>query len=56
MKLFREDIAIEVLKTLISSDQRELLEKAAARKTKTVDALATVSFQIADAFLKEAKK
>jgi hypothetical protein len=56
MKLFREDVAIEVLKTLISTDQRTLIEAAKNQNTKTVDAVAQVSFQFADAFLAEFAK
>ena len=55
MKLFVEDIAFGVMKTLLTSDQRELLEKADEQKIKTVDAIAGVSFDFAEAFLKQAK-
>jgi len=55
MKLFVEDIAFGVMKTLITSDQRELLEKAKEQKIKTVDAVAAVSFDFAEAFLVQAK-
>lgn len=56
MKLFAPDVAIEVAKTLLSSDQRELIFEAGKRKMKTVDAVAEVSFDFADAFLKEFNK
>ena len=56
MKLFAEDIALEVMKTLITSDQRELIQLAEKKKIKTTDAVALVSFDFAESFLTEAGK
>lgn len=56
MKMFREDIALEILKTLMTSDQRDLQEQAAKSKVKIEKASAQVSFKFADAFLEESQK
>ncbi len=55
MKLFVEDIAFGTMKTIISSDQRELIERADELGIETPDAVAQVSFKFAEAFLREAK-
>lgn len=56
MKFFREDIAVELVKAMITSDQRELVQTAEKLKIKTVDAVADVAFKYADALIKRAKK
>ncbi len=53
MKLFVEDIAVEVVKTLLTSDQRELIDEAGRRGMTTVKAVSVVSFDFAEAFLAE---
>jgi hypothetical protein len=53
MQLFAEDIAMEVVKTLLSSDQRELIDKSAEMGISTAKGMARCSFEIAEAFLEE---
>jgi hypothetical protein len=55
MKLFDEDIALEFAKTLISTDQRELIKVAAKKKMTTAEGVAVCSFELAEAFIKTAK-
>jgi hypothetical protein len=45
-----EETALEFAKTLITSDQPELIETAEAEGETTVAAIATVSFELAEAF------
>lgn len=56
MQLHEEDIAIEIAKTLFSSDQRTLIRAAENRKMTTVAAISQVSFDFADAFMAEYNK
>jgi hypothetical protein len=53
MKLFVEDIAVEIAKTLISTDQRELIDRAAERNITTAKGVAVASFELAEALLEE---
>lgn len=55
MKLFNEDVALEFAKILISTDQRELIQTATDRKMTTAKGIAIASFELAEAFVKEAK-
>ena len=51
-----EDTALEFAKTLITSDQPELIEDAEREGTKSVDAVASIAFELAEAFHREADK
>jgi hypothetical protein len=53
MKLYVQDVAIEVLKTLISTDQRELIDAAERREMTTAKGVAAASFEFAEAFIDE---
>lgn len=55
MQLFDEDVALEFAKTLISTDQRELIKTAERRKMTTAEGIAVCSFELAEAFVKTAK-
>jgi hypothetical protein len=55
MKLFDEDIALEFAKTLISTDQRELIKAVAKKKMTTAEGIAVCSFELAEAFVRTAK-
>lgn len=53
MKLIIEDLAMEFAKTLVTSDQRELLEAADAKNLPHPRAVAAESFDLGEAFLAE---
>lgn len=54
MRAILNDVALEVMKTLITSDQQELVENAEKEGIKTVDAVAIVAFEFAAAFATQA--
>lgn len=51
-----EETALEFAKTLISTDQPELVEDAEADGTTTADAVAIVAFELSEAFHREAER
>ena len=53
MKLYVQDVAVEVMKTLISTDQRELLDIAESQKISSARGVAIASFEFAEAFINE---
>lgn len=53
MKMFAEDIAIEVLKTVITSDTRKLVQVAEAENMDPAKLAVAVSFDYAQFFLDE---
>lgn len=48
-----QDTALEVVKTLISTPQAELLEQCKMDGVRTVDGVVGVAFEVADAFHSE---
>lgn len=51
VKLYVEDVALEIVKTLITSDQRELIDTAANDNISTVKGISIAAFEFADAFI-----
>ncbi len=56
MRLFVDEVAMEVMKTLLASDQRELIEEAADQGITTAQGVASASFELSEAFLAEYEK
>lgn len=54
MRAILNDVALEVMKTLITSDQPELITQAEDDGIKTVDAVAAMAFDFAAAFVSKA--